>query len=492
MVNDKILFITKDESFLLFDGDSFSPIEAKKSKNYYSTTTIPAALLRTHGIRVSAGISDEKLEIQAEMSMYEEAGLDPDNEYVIASTAIDLANGVEKFIESYAIESTLLTQHYASSVSKLKQIDYIVPSFLRYEALYSYEKLEAKNDVFIYFNDDEAYAVMYKDGKYISTRTVITLSDLAEKLEIDILELRKILSAKGIDSERYAPEDLLKMHSIQEEFSKIAERIAHAISHKRGIFGLDSIDRFFIDFDGEGIPGFLEIFENYGFSGAEFIALNVFDTIEASQQSDALSALYLLGAVQERYKCANLSIFERRPAFYKTHAGQFFMLLGVSSVLALTYPLYASIYLSDLEHQEAELEKRVSAMQTLTKKLQKKLKEVRGERKRLEGVKLESMARLESYDDLVDTLKEQRREKHSRQKMMQDVNEAMSYYKLSSRNLDQNASGVMYMHIISEYEKRSDIAKFMKRLLSQGYLHVNTKEIRREENLYESIIEIRR
>ncbi len=491
MIKDKILFVTNEETYLLFDGTDFSPIEAKKSKNYYCGGVISAPLLRHYGMRVPENISPEKLEIQAEMSMYEEAGLDPDIDFKIASISITLEDAGEKFLESYAIENSVLTESFSQNISKLGHLDFLVPSFLKYNALYAYEKIERKNDVFIYFGEDEAYAVMYKDGHYISTRTITTLNELGEKLGVQVPELKTLLCSKGVENDNYTPDEFLKMRSIQEELSKIVERIAHAIGHKRGIFGFDRVDRFFIDFEGQDIPGFLQLFENYGFDTSVPLALKVFDNLEPEQYNDALSALYILGIVQEKYTSANLTIFERRAVFYKTHSGVFFIVLGFAVVLGLAYPIYGSYQLSILEAKRFSLEEKVDAMDTLTKKLQKKLKEVRLERKSVEANRDEIIATIASYDELVDTLKAQKQEKKARQLMMQDVNMAMAKYKLSSRNLDQNGSSSMRVHIISEYEKRDDIAKFMKELLHAGYLHVSTREIKRKENIYESIIEIR-
>ncbi len=491
MIQDKILFVAHDGTYLLFDGSNFSPIEAKKSKNYYCGGVVSAPLLRHYGMRVSENISPEKLEIQAEMSMYEEAGLDPDIDFKIASISIALEDSSEQFVESYAIENSVLTEIFSKNISKLGHLDFILPSFLKYDALYAYEKIERKNDLFIYFGEDEAYAVMYKDSHYISTRTITTLNELAQKLGVELSVVKTLLSSKGVENENYSADEFLKMHTIQEELSKIVERVAHAIGHKRGVFGFDSVDRFFLDFEGQDIPGFLELFNNYGFENSQHSPLRVFDAIEPQRYSDALSALYILGLVQEKYTSANLTIFERRPVFYKTHSGVFFIVLAMALVAALAYPVYGTYQLSLLEKERFMLDEKVQVMTALTKKLQKKLKEVRLEKKYAEEQRDTIIATIASYDELIDTLREQKQDKKARQLMMQDVNTAMAKYKLSSQNLDQNGSQRMQVHIISEYQKRDDIAKFMKDLIALGYLHVSTREIKRKENIYESIIEIR-
>ncbi len=491
MEENKIVLATADGELKLFDGDHFVPLPEKNVSQYVSAASLGTATLLTHALRVPENINPEKLEIQSEMSMYEEAGLNPDSDYKIASVTMPLERENELFVESYAIERTALEQLFQKVVSKLGQIDYIFPSFLRYSALYAYEKLEAKTDVFIYFGADEAYAATYKNGRYIANRSIINLNEFAQKLGIEREALKTLLKTKGVLNENYTSDELIVMQMIQEEFSKLLERIAHAISHKRGIFGLERIDRFFIDFEGSGIPGFLENFANYGYENASFEVLNVFEDIDATLRSEALFGLYVLGALSKRYEAPNLSVFKRKPAFYKMHSGIFFMVLVAALVAALVYPLYAMMSLSQLEAEKALLQKKSDAMKTLSDKLQAKLISVRKEREALSTQKKAYEMRIESYDHLVDTLKQQRLFKKQRQQMLRDINEAMAQYKLSSRSLDQNGTTAVKVHIISEFSKRDDIAKFMKVLLRRGYESVNTHEIRLEENLYESVVEVR-
>ena len=57
MVENAILFITKDSEPLLFDGTAFTPFPLKKNKDYFSAGLVPAPLVRTHGFRVEKGIA---------------------------------------------------------------------------------------------------------------------------------------------------------------------------------------------------------------------------------------------------------------------------------------------------------------------------------------------------------------------------------------------------------------------------------------------------
>jgi hypothetical protein len=79
-----------------------------------------------------------------------------------------------------------------------------------------------------------------------------------------------------------------------------------------------------------------------------------------------------------------------------------------------------------------------------------------------------------------------------RQKMMKDVNIAMKKYKLSSKHLFCDNNHSMSVQIITKNEARDRIAEFMKELLTKGYAHVQTNKVEKNENYYESFVEIRR
>lgn len=491
MRENAIYFVNATGELLHFDGSHLSVVKALKERDLARGAVLPLSVLRTHGVRLEQDISPEKLEIQTEMSMYEEAGLNAEIPYKIASRSIDLPTQGERYIESYAVESAYLRQQFGKIVAKISHLDWIVPAFFCYEALYAFEKIERRNDLFIYMGETESYAVMFKAGRYISHRSFMSLSELAHKVDVDMQTLRSMLETKGVESSRYGSDEFLKMTLLQQELSKVIERIAHAISHKRGIFGFDHVDRFFLDFEGAAIPGFLEIFANYGFDAAQYLVLPTLEGIEPQRQHDALYALYLLAIVQGRCVGVNLTLFERQPPFYQTHAGLFLATLAASVLLALAYPLYALYELDALESKQQELKAQVDVMETLGKKLQAKLTALRQERDTLASEQAQIGAQIESFGVLVDALSQQRVHTRARQVMMEEINQALEAYRLSSRMIEQNGTQSCYVHIISEYQKRDDIAKFMKRLLERGYAHVSTREIRRDEHIYESLIEVR-
>jgi len=491
---NEILFIVNENEQMLFDGTSFKSEIPGDIKSYYSASALCSSLVRTHGFKLPKSIPQEKIEVQSEIRMFDEAGLDPDTNFEITSSVIELENSNDNYIEAYATEEATLEKHYGNIAKKNTHIDFIFPSFLSYSAIYAFELLDKKNDLFIYFDDDEAYAVLFKNGEYIASRSISSLQYIAGKLGFSIEDTRKFLTTKGVNSELYTPEEFLYMDKIKEEMRSIVERITHSISHKRNIFGLEynAIDRIFLDFEGADIPGFLELFSNYGYENVPKEKLELFNSVDVTKKHLALNALYALGMAQNRYKAPNLTIYERKPSFLKTNVGHFSMVLICSVFFASIYPIYATISLNQLEATQSKLQNDLNKMNKATKMLQAKLADARKEKDNLKQEKKDIVKHIVSFSYGFNALEEFDKNTMIRQKMMKDVNIAMKKYKLSSKHLFCDNNHSMSVQIITKNEARDRIAEFMKELLTKGYAHVQTNKVEKNENYYESFVEIRR
>ncbi len=490
MITDKILFIIDENRQFLFDGKEFTKTPSKKLKEYYSASTIPSSMIRTHGFKMLKNTSAEKLEIQAEMRMYEEAGLNSETDFKITSLTIPLENDENDYIESYATEISILEEKFQNIAKINNHIDAIFPASLSYISLYNFELIDKKNDLFIHFGDDDSYAVIFKNGQYIATRTIPSLNELATKLGMELEVLKNTLITKGVDSELYEDSEFLQMSDVQEEFSKIIERISHAVGHKRGVFKLEHIDRIFLDFEAQDIPKLLSLFNSYGYEDSIKQTLNIFDNIDIGMKHFALNALYALGVAQEKYLIANQTIYERKPIFIKTHSGQFTMVLLLSLLIASVYPIYAILELDKLEIKKNDLESQVTKLEHITKKLQINLKKQRGARDKLKNDKSKIITKLDGYNQMLTTLENFNQETINRQKMMKDVNSIMKKYSLSSKNMHFSDAKMITIQIITKYDARDDIAMFIKELLAKGYSKVQTAKVERNENYYESFVEI--
>ena len=489
---DEICFIVDKETLLLFNGTKFLPVPAKYSKHHYIASSLCISKIRSHGFKLPKNTSQDKIDIQSEMKMFDEAGLDAELDYSIASSVIELDDENDNYIETYAIEESKLDEEYDDIVKRTNHIDLIFPSYLSYSALYAFELLEKKNDIFIHFNENEAYAVIFKNGSYISTTKINSLEKIAQNTNVKIEDIRDMLANKGVQEDLYTPEEFIQMGNIQEELSKVVERISHSIGHKRGIFGLEHVDRIYLDFDGLDIPGFLELFSQYGYENAKKSNFDFFEEVESTQKHNALKALYALGYAQEKYTAPNLTIFPRKPNFLTTHAGQFSAILASSLLISVAFLSYESFSLQNLQEKNSQLTSDVSVMDTKTQKTQKSLLKVRKERKELKTKKTDAQSRLKSYVTLVDTLEDFESKTLQRQHMIKDIDMAMKKYSLSSKKFNYMDNDKVVIQIITKYDKRDTIAKFIKTLISKGYSHVQTSKVEKNESYYESFVEVQR
>lgn len=492
MITQEILFIFDNKTQMLFDGKKFHEFTAKNTKEYFTASALASTEIKTYGFKIPKSTSSHKIEIQAEIKMFDEANLDPEIEYKIASLTIPLENNEDNYIESYAVKVASLQEKFGDIVKKDKQLDALFPSYLSYIALYSFELLQRKNDLFIHFGDDESYAVIFKDGHYISTRVLPSINEMANRVGIHLVDMKRMLSTKGLDSSLYLEEEFIQMGNIEEEISKIVEKISHTIGHKRGIFKLESLDRIYLDFEGNDIPGFLNLFENFGYENVKKELLNIFPQVDVGRKHQALQALYALGDIQEKHKLVNLTIFERKPSFIETNVGQFSIVLLLSLSIAVIYPIYATFSLDRLTTQENSLKSSVAKLKQESKNLQQKVQTTKTEKIAAQKEFAQKSTQLETYDKTVDTLLNFDKEALVRQKMFKEINLAMRKYALSSNSIEYNKDGMVNVQIISKYDKRDNIAKFIKDLLSKHYSHVETNKVERFENHYESIVEIHR
>ncbi len=492
MTTAKILFIFDDKSKMLFDGIKFHDIGSSSIKEYYSATALSSTEIKTHGFMIAKSASEQKIEIQAEMKMFDEVNLDAEVDYEISSHTIPLQNSEENYIESYAVESLKLEEKFGETAKELKQIDLIFPSYLSYIALYSFEHLEKKSDLFIHFGDEQSYAVIFKDGEYISSRALPSIAEIADKVGVHLEDMKAMLGAKGLDSSLYSDAEFIQMGNTEDELTKIVEKISHTVGHKRGVFKLEGLDRIYLDFEGGDIPGFLDLFESFGYESATKEILEIFTEVEAGMKHSALNALYALGDIQQKHKVPNLTIFERKPSFFKSHFGQFSLVLLLSILIGAAFPIYAMFVIEDLTTKENALKGQVAKLDENTKRLKSELDEIKAQKELAQKELDDRSKKLHTYSKTVDALLGFDHNALERQKIFKEVNIAMRKHRLLSRDINYSEDGMLVVEIISKYDQRDTISKFIKDLLRQEYSYAGTNKVERFENHYESFVEIRK
>lgn len=489
MSTKPIVYLEQNEAWL-FDGEVFTPCEFSAVKKYESGTSLPLSNLQIGSFKFSSSLGQTELQIQTEIKMHEEGGLNANLDYEVASFnhILEFENSV--LVEAFASSHEELRETCGTIIAKTKVIDWIVPSFIAYSSYYFRNEIEAKTDLFYYIGEDESYAVLFNKGKYAAHRRTLSLVEIAKEVGIDTVRCRSLLSMNGLVEANYSEQDKPFFERLQLIFSKQIEKIVHAVNHKRGLFGIEGVDRVYVDFDGHSLEGIDAFFAAYGMEGLPIESLAC-KTMEHAQTHRMMQAMYI-------YLCANglmenplnLSPFERQPVWYKRHSGH---LIGISAAAVLAAMIHPAFFYTQgllLDQKIRHLETSITQMEAQTNSLGIKLKALQ-EEVVVSQHKLKAVSdKNEIYTITLDTLPILMNTRYVRQKMMSDALDILSQYKLSTLSLDQNGTKGMDIHVIADYSSRENIAKFMKKWMESGYKEARTKKIYLDENIYESKIEV--
>ncbi len=487
MEHQKLIFLEHDKIRTYTDG-IFTESTSSEIKELPCGAIVPLSLLSTHILKLSNRLNADDLRIQVEIRMFEEGNLNSEDEYTIDFIRHEISSDDSILVEIFALSHTKAQEFFSVSLNKTHSIDLITPGFMIYHHYYLTH--EPKNDLFIYWGEEEAFAAIYQDGSYIAHRVIETLASMAVETGLDLVRLKKYLSTRGVIEENYPPEEFAKFNLIQERISKSIERIVQTINHKRGLFSLSGVDRVYLDFEGETIPGLEETFKAYG---TELLSVSPLARDNAAPQNihDALCADYLLSP---QTTFLNLSPYGRKTAWYKRESGKLLTFFGGSAALVLVLSLALAWMISSQEDRHQELNSQLETLKNETKPLAAQLKHNKDlfqEQKNKNQILKDNIALLHGAQEtalLIDDIHFQR------QRFLQDVSMEMGRYKLGALLMEQNSSKNMTIHVVSDYRKRDDIAKLMRGLYDKGYQDVQTQEIRLDNNTttYGSVVKVTR
>jgi len=490
MEKKEICFVA-DHDLLRFDGENFAPQKPKECKKRYVAAVVPVDLLRSHTFKLPLSTSEEKLRTLVEIRMYEEGGLDVETEYVIDFVKYPLEFDDSYLIEAYAVEVEKLEALYKEPAAKIGHIDLIAVPYFIYEGLYAFDLFESSNvDLFLRFGSGGCYAVLCKDGRTIAVRVLPGVEGAALKAKVTADVLLQTVGEKGVDEKLYTSDERAIYVAVAEWMAAVAERTAQTVNHKRGIFSFTRVDTIFLDFEGREIPGLWELLDGYGFAQSRKGALLCCERIDASLRHEAVAALYASAAAEERIKALNLTVFEKEPSLWSSHAGK--LLAGIITALLLTLATggYLTSQLKQLRAKEGELHRQYGRIEAQTKGLRKKLTMLRKRRQALQKESDQYRRRIDMYDEAVDVMALIFESKKQRWKMFKDVDIALRRYGLMAASMEQNGSKSITVDLLTPFEQRENIARFMKRLIAKGYQHVQTRRIQLDKTIYRSRVEI--
>ncbi len=478
------------------DNTSFNAIS--NIKRYFIGSRVGYEDIITYSFKVHKSISQEDLDIQVELKMYEDAGLKIGKKYKMAYIKKELDYEESYIIEVFALDVEKTKDSIEYIFSRSNRVDFLALPNLAFETLYANKILSPKKDIFVYFGEKEAFLSIYKDGKYLSSVSLESLEEIAKQVQTKLSEplttqtLRDLLKEKGLDKGKYNENEEALYEALYAIFSDIFLKINNVAMHNRSIFGYDSIERMFVSSVDGRIVGLREFLKNLGFNKTDLWDFDLFKQKSSENFLEHIVASYIFYKKSNNDNSYNLTFSERKKPFFKTKVGSFMLFLIFSILLFGSYPIY--LYLQN----ENFLKKR-DMLQMQYDKLRRKTKDIKQNieknkfliRKLNQEIKIQK-SKLSNLDKSIDELIRLTSLEKKSYKTILLLDKYLKKYDLSLSSFVQKGDNHIVLDIIAKYNKRDAIAKFMKDIIQIGFIEVSTKEIKLDQDYYISKIEMRK
>lgn len=450
-----------------------------------------------HSFKAASTMTPSDLKTMVEIKMYEEAGLDLQKKYKILYITKELENSESLLVEGFALEESNLKTSLATVLKKEKYIDFLALPFLTFSTLYTHKILAPKNDLFIFIDKDEAFIALYKGGRYVSTKSIMCLEEMQKKLikediELDIEQLKELLANKGLESTLYEEKEWMLSTAVQTLFVEIFTKINDVLTHNRNVFGIESVDRIFMNTANARVKGLKDFLLSFGY---ENTTVQDFKLIKESSSETAFSSIASMYAQEQ---CSlpsseyNATLFVRPPQFLKTEVGKFSLLSAASLALGLMYPLYLLVVSQQMDEQIAVMSEQLSEVQKSTASFQAKLTQLNNDIVVATTLKNKQHEALENVKQSIDQLYDMKISSKTYVDFIARVNKLLKEHHLMVRGIEQKGSSKMIIEVVAKQNERDTIATFMEALLKEGFVGVTTDEVRFDALLYISKIEIAR
>ena len=477
------------DNCLLYEEGRFYSCEGRSLKSFALGALVPARKIVSLSFKLPATLAKEQLDVQVELKLYNEGGLDPNREYAIDYLHYPLEHENSYLIEAYAIAKQDLEESLREPLRRYGFLDVVFPRFIAYEAFY--DQPTHSNDLFFYLGEDEAFVAIYQAGRFIGHRNVDSLMQIAKKTGLELSRIKSLLFGKGLKEENYAPEEMATIAALQEIFYKNIEKVVHSINFKRSFFALSRIDKIYLDAQGQTIDGLREYFVSFGLDGElDLQPLRCCD-LDPKSSSMAVAAKYVQDFDSLEQKL-NLTLFERPKPLLEFEIVRVGIALAATLLVALGAWLWLGSVMQSKEHEIDRLTQQLEHNRQQSKKYVAALERYKKEQRRLQDLIDAQEAKRGEIEDTLRAIPFIQQSKEARQKMMNDAILGLYTYRLSTKTIEQNGTKRMAIDVISARNQRERIAKFMRFMIAKGYPRVSTKEITMQKGLYESLIEVAR
>ena len=464
-----------------------------KNQNFYISYIYTKDIISA-SIEISNNIPEEDLKDVIEIKAYEELGLDSATEYKIIFFERAAEDTKERLFNVFALNANLLENDFKNIVKKIKYIDYITPAPFLIKALYDKEILKKESiDCFIYFQENDAFLTIYKDGEYIYSKSLqYSLNTMNEKFceyigeRVDEKDFYNLIVNEGLKSSNFTYQQaLMKL------YGEIFLYINDVLNFAKRAYEIDEIDKIYIGSEVGVFSGIDEYSKNYlNLDSLEF-KFNI--PIRSSSYIDQLHYLMTLTALSYQEHpddTLNISIFKRPPSFYHRASGKLLMVALGSFILSMIYPLGELGYDMKLKYDLAKLNKQYAKVYAKTSQLRKELQILNQKKEKINSIYQEEKNKLVFREKLLNEIYKKKVSYPMKAVTLTDLFKSVTAHNTKVVKVDNNQTQ-MILTVYSKHDKK--ITELIKSLAAESKYDISTEEIKRDENksIYISDIKVK-
>jgi len=467
----KVVYLTNQYMYINED-DRIVKSDIKKEKGII-TSTIGYNDIINITFKLSKNIQKDMLEVEAEKYIFLEGSIDYSREYKINYVFKEFEDFYN--VEAFIIETDVLKQKFENYLKTFKYIDFISAKPFVFKSYYDITKTTPKNDIFIYFDENETFLSCFEKGEFVFVKSINKLSALAKDLNLTIEETIEILKDKGLNQEKY--EDINQYNIVDSFFSQFFMKVNNLINYSVSYYSLEKINRiyFYSPFN------IKNIFENYRsfweLSGIEF---KKYELETDYDNFDYTTVIYNSKNYENEQE--NFSIFPKPVAFYKTKGGVLFvftlflfLLIGIDGFMK-----YQTI--NENEQKIVSLKKHINRIKTRFNLLKNAINKYKKEYSTLQQENLNLKNQISDVDSKIVYLQNIQRKPTLTNQIM-DITYEFKKYNLKLISMDKNATHTD-LTVVSSFENSSNIAKFIKDMYNLGYKNITSKQIDNNNGIY--------
>jgi len=469
----------------------------KFNKNSFYISFLATKNFIVSQISISKNIPSEDLKDAIEIKAYEDLGLDQTIEYKIEFLEIPtLPSDKDRKFHIFVADPTVILEDFEEVSKKIRYIDIIYPTPLLFKFLYQKELLDNEGvHSFIYFQQDDAFLALYKEGRYLYSKSLkYSFNDMSERFSellgerIDEADFVKMLSQEGLKTSNFEyQQHLMKL------FSEVFMHINDVLIYAKRANNIDKIDKIFISSEFGHIAGIDEYAQTYlGLTSLEYSFDYGFQTDEPFiEDLHYLLHLAAISILESEEEIPNFTLFKRPPPFWQRPSGQMVAVTAASLLIAFAYPTYNMAYNYKLQYDIYILNQEYNKLRPERVRLENSINNLKKDKKILLA-KIDNEKKI--YDTRMNILESIYNKKVNypmKGKIIAELSQDIIKYKVNTKSIrtDEN---IMEWDVLSKDEKRiTNFIKYISNKKGKKY-HIETNKIEKDEKdkYYKSTIKV--